>query len=156
MRISLQIQGAAELERMLQTLPDRVDRKVIRQAVRSAQKVVRTAEQASARSMVGGEMGDRIARSLQVRAPQRQQRGRYSLHVQLARDEEGFVHVTKAGRREYIPAAIEYGHMAGTTYVPAIPFGRTAAEQATASAMVTFTDALRTGLLREAIKGRQP
>jgi hypothetical protein len=154
MKTVLQLEGAAESERDLATLPDRIEKKVIRQAVRAAQKIMQSGLRASARSMVGGQMGGRIAAALQVRAPKRQRKGGYSLNVLIRSDDAFTGPGRRSGRKTYIPAAIEYGHITGGTYVPAIPFARTGADGCQAEVMRKFSDEMRIGILREAVKGR--
>ena len=155
MKMSLTIAGAQELERNLATLGQRVHKKVVRKAVREGQRPLLAATKANARSLVGGEMGATIAKHLQIRAPKRQRRrGSYSLLVQLRPGIDAFVHISQSGKRSYIPAAIEYGHMSGESYVPPIPFAREAAEATRNESMRRFTEEMRIGTLREAIKGR--
>ncbi len=175
MKVSFQIEGAAELERNLATLGQRLHRKVIRQAVRAAQKPVLDASKRNARSMVGGQMGELLAKSLVITAPKRQRPGSYALHVQhitlgAARRRKrkitirqgggrrltvrGLWHETQSGRRYYLPAVLEYGHVTGSTPVAAVPYRRQAAESTRNESIRLFSRALRTGLLREAMIAR--
>jgi len=170
MNMSFQIEGAKELEVKLRTLPARLEKKVIRQAVRKGHALMLRQAKANALSIVGGNMGKLISRNLILRATKKQKRGSYRMGVWIradrddlfARRSEGFGNlrigevVALGGQEErhYIPAAIEYGHMAGDTYVPPISFARSAAESTRNERMRILTDALRTGLLREAIKAR--
>ena len=152
MKITFDIHGDKELMAKLDSLPRKMEKKVIRSAVRVTQKVMVPVAKANARSMVGGAMGDLIARNIQVRAARKQRRGSYVVNVQIKKGIEGLRSPT--GRQHYIPAAIEYGHMAGPTYVPPIPFKRAAAESTANERMRVFREQLRIGLLREAIKNR--
>jgi len=165
MKIAFQIEGAAELERNLATLPDRIARNVTRRAVREAQRIMLRAGQAGARSLpraqqrlfARGEedlsMSELMARSLTIAAPRRQIAHSYSLHVQFAKDVPEFLHTSKrTGRTTYIPAAIEYGHGA-TPEAAARPFMRQAAAGCQAQVIQKLSDELRIGLLRESIKG---
>ena len=154
MKCSVVIEGGKELESNLATLGRRINKKVIRGAVRDGQRPMLSAAKANAGSMIGGEMGKKIAKALQLRAPKRQKPGTYSLHVQLKSGIEAFVQTAKGGKRHYIPAAIELGHMAGDTYVPPIPYLRNAAESTRDETIRRFVAELRKGMLREAIKGR--
>lgn len=150
MKVSVVIEGAQELQTMLETLESKLARKVIRQGVRDGQRATLDAVRANARSMVGGQMGELLARHAKIRAPRRQHRGAYTLHVQFDRDVPEFIHNSRAGKRSYIPAAIEYGHITGGTYVMPIPFGRTACGATQEEVIRRFTAKLKAGLLREA------
>lgn len=160
MKITFQIDGAKELMDNLSTLGLRVQRKVVRQAVRAAQKPMQAAGRSAARALGsevdsdGVDMSELLAQHIVIAVPRKQQAGSYSLHVQMRAGVSEFVHVSKAGRRTYIPAAIEYGHMSGTTYVPAIPFLRQAAEATVNERIRVLTEELRKGILREAIQAR--
>jgi hypothetical protein len=160
MKISFQIEGAKELMANLSTLGLHIQKNVVRQAIRAAQKPMQTNSRASARGLGsehdedGVDMSELLARNIVIAAPKRQQPGSYSLHVQMRRNVPEFVHKSKAGLETYIPAAIEYGHMAGDTYVPAIPFLRHAAEATVNERIRVLTNEMRKGILREAIKAR--
>ena len=95
---------------MLQ-LETKASKKIIRKAVRDTAKVVQKEMKTNAKSIVGGMMGRLIARHIKVRAQKKQKRGSFGVNVWIdpkANDE--FVHITKDGRRHYIPTAIEWGH----------------------------------------------
>jgi hypothetical protein len=118
------------------------------------------------------DMSALMARALVIRAPKKQERGSYSLHVQFHKSyNEDFVHYAKGSHtkvtytktsrkigkevgRTYIPAAIEFGHMSGGTYVPGLKFMRSAAESTRSESFRRVLNELRRGLLREAIKAR--
>lgn len=103
--------GAQELERKLKNLPTKVAKKAVRQAVRAGGKPTLAQAKANASALVGGTMGGLIAANLVLRAQRRQRRGSYGVNVMMRpKRDELFVHTSKAGRRTYIPAAIEYGH----------------------------------------------
>ena len=147
--ISMQLEGGKELERKLQALGTKVGRKVVRKAVRNAQKPVITAMKANARNMVGGHMGGVIAANVVVRAQKKQRRGSYTIDVRLKSESEGapaeFVHITKEGKRHFIPAAIEFGHGPGKEQV-AIPFGRSAADSTRAETLRILAAELKKGI----------
>jgi len=160
MRITFSIQGGEQLAANLATLGLRVQKTVVRQAIRAAQKPMQTAARSAARGLGsehdsdGVDMSELLAKNIVIAAAKKQRPGTYSLHVQMRRDVPEFVHKSKAGRETYIPAAIEYGHMAGNTYVSAIPFLRRAAEATVDERIRVLTDKMRAGILREVIKGR--
>jgi len=175
MKITFVIEGGKELDANLMTLGKRVHDKVIRRSVREGQKPMLDACKRSALSIVGGEMGSLLAKTLVIKTPRKQYPGKYSLNVQhisisAARKRKrkitikqsggkkltvsGLWYTSKSGRKTYIPAAIEYGHMSGGTFVPPMPYMRQAAEATQNESMRIFADELRKGLLREAIVAR--
>jgi len=147
--ISIQLEGGKELERKLAALETKVAKKVVRKAVRAAQKPILTAIKANARSMVGGHMGGLIASSVVLRAQKKQRRGSYAMNVRLKSESEGapaeFVHITKEGKRHFIPAAVEFGHGPGKEQV-AIPFGRSAADSTRAETLRILAGELKKGI----------
>lgn len=177
MKMTIVIEGAKELEANLATLPQRIERKVIRQAVRDGQRPMLAAAKSNAAALGKGiehhgrDMSALLAKNIVIKAPRKQKKGSYALHVQMRAGVDEFVYYrqgshtkvtyTKSERkigktvgRTYIPAAIELGHFSGDTYVPPVPFMRPAAEATQGETIRRFTDTLRTGLLREAIVGR--
>lgn len=183
MRIGFVIEGAAELDRNLATLGSRIERSVIRRAVREAQQPMLKAAQANARALHRGSgglfaageddlsMSELLARNIVIAAPKRQIRHSYSLHVQMRRDVPEFVHAAKGARSivgfnrdgsvrrgrtigvTYIPAAIEYGH-GSSKEKAARPFMRPAADSTRNEVMARLARELGNGILREAIRGR--
>lgn len=167
----MEIQGAAELMRKLNALPAKVGKKVVRQSLRQGAKVVQAAAKANALSIIGGDMGSKIAKSIGVRAKTakwRRKYGAYGIFVGVdpsARIPE-FVYFTKGsafslethkqaiGRRHFIPNAIEYGHAfpgkGGGKHppkdVPARPFMRKAYEMAGSRANQTSMQAMKDGI----------
>ena len=144
--------GAKELERKLSMLPINVAKKHVRTAVREGAKIIQAEEHAMAMSMVGGEMGGMIANALKVRAARTKRRGSYGVNVIIDPNKNDvFVDVSKSGVRNYIPAAIEYGHItASGGRVAAIPFGRTAFDNKKTSASAAIERDLLRGIEIEA------
>ena len=172
MKVTFDIRGNKELMANLATLPQKMEKKVIGQAVRATQKIMVPVVQSNARSMLAAskypdsvDMSEMIANNIVIRAPKKQRRGLYTLMVMMKPKVGEFLYYPSGsssslstkkttGRRTYIPAAIEYGHMAGGTYVPPVPFMRSAAESTANNRMRMFTNLLRSGLLRNAIVRR--
>ncbi len=132
MRITLDIQGAAELDRKLAALPLKVARRVVPKAVRSAQKITLNAMRTMALALPisikrAGAMKAAIAAAMQIRVPARQRAGSYALHVRLANNPLFFYTSKRTGKTSYIPAAIEYGHGASKEEA-ARPYARPAAD----------------------------
>jgi len=123
------LEGGVELERKLLLLERKVGKRVVKKAVRAALKPMLTGSKANARSMIGGGMGSLIAKNIQLRAFKKQRKGSYGMSVKIKPDVEEFVYNSKDGKRSFIPAAIEYGHVSrGGGQVAAMPFMRQAAE----------------------------
>ncbi len=124
--ISIRLEGADILERKLKALEAKTAKKIVRKAVRAGAKPVLQAAKANAANMVGGTMGRLIKKNIKIRAFRKQRRGSFGVGIQTAPDVPEFIHINKGdGKRQYIPAAIEYGH----DNVPAIPFMRKAADE---------------------------
>jgi hypothetical protein len=147
--ISIQLEGGKELERKLKALETKVAKKVVRKAVRNALKPALAATKTNARSMVGGHMGGLIASNIVLRARKKQRRGSYAMDVRLKSESEGapaeFIHTTKKGERQNIPAAIEFGHGPGKEQV-AIPFARSAADSTKAETLRIVTAEIKKGI----------
>jgi hypothetical protein len=109
------------LENKLLQLERKVGRKIVRKALRNAQKaMIPTIKGYLAGISKGGGMAQKIAKALTVRAQKRNPRGTYSVHVTIKPD-PSFISYPKgsfsslgtgktSGKRSYIPAAIEFGH----------------------------------------------
>lgn len=148
---SIDIRGLKELDRKLRSLDKRVKRKLVRTAVKKGAGVIRDRAQSNAVSMVGGEMGSLIAKNLKVKVFRKQKRGSYGVAVRTKSNEVGFIWITQDGTREFIPAAIEFGHFGGwqqdsPTFVPAIPFVRTAFDSKVKASERTIARVLGLGL----------
>lgn len=116
---SMTLDGGKELQAALDRLEKKTGNKIVRTALRDSQKIMLMSAKASANSVVGGNMGNRIAKALQVRVGKRKIRGSYLFNVSLKNDPEFFsgAKTDRKGVRTkkkiyYIPAAIEYGHTA--------------------------------------------
>lgn len=138
--IDVVLEGGKELERKLLALEKKTAKKVVRKAVREGLKPTHKAAKSNAKTMVGGNMGGLISKALVLRAFKKQKRGSYAMTVRTRSEKEGgpkeFVHITKDGKRQFIPAAIEWGHAkpgrggkkGAPKDVPAIPFMRNASD----------------------------
>ena len=147
---TINIRGMKELDRKLQALVVRVKRKLVRNAVKKGAGVIKNQAMSNASSMVGGEMGALISKNLTVKVFKRQKRGSFGVGVR-PKNHIGFIHITQHGTREYIPAAIEFGHFGGwqqenPSFVPAIPFFRTAFDSKVRAAERTIARILGLGL----------
>jgi len=87
--ISIQLEGGIELEKKLMALETKISKNVVQTAVRKAQNPMLSAAKSNARSMVGGEMGDKIAENLKILAPEKgQKKGTYELSVRFKKSSE--------------------------------------------------------------------
>lgn len=103
------IEGLVGLNRALDNLEVKVQKKVLRTALRSGAKGILRAVRAAAYLMVGGQMGALLAQSLYVGAKQRGRKfraKRIQMGVYLA-EQAAF---REPGGKYYIPAHIEMGH----------------------------------------------
>ena len=128
---SIDIRGLKELDQKMKSLDIRVTKKVVRIAVKRGANIILQQSKSNAVSMVGGDMGNLIAKNLVARVFKKRRRGSYGVAVRLKSGGMGLIWITQDGTREYIPAAIEFGHEGGwqqenPTFVPAIPFMRAA------------------------------
>ena len=130
--ISMKVEGGKALDRKLRKLGTKTGKKVARKATRAGAKVFQAAIKQNANSMVGGDMGSKIAGAVVVRAL-KVRRGQVGARALIdPKKNEQFFHVNKEGTRQHIPTAIEYGHAwpgrggKGIVDVAAIPFARQA------------------------------
>ncbi|MCP4567637.1 MAG: hypothetical protein GY841_08665 [FCB group bacterium] len=114
MDITIKFDGIDEIERKLTAIADVKKAKTIaRRGVRAGGKDHILPEvKKNAQSMVGGKTGARLRVASELKPwPAKYQKGGYGMGVQLDADfNEPFLHITKDGKRYYIPFAIEYGH----------------------------------------------
>ncbi len=132
---------------MLLKLEKTTGRKIVRGALRKGSKVIQTAAKENARTMVGGEMGALIAKNIVVRALKKCRRGSFVINVQIRAVDE-FMHVTRTGKRYFIPAAIEAGH----DNVAPVPFMRNAHAVHEHSARQVVVSEINKGIERQARK----
>jgi len=134
MNMGMTIQGTKELQAMLHKLETKEVRRVARTETRDGlKKTMLPAVASNAKSMVGGKIGNEIAKNLTVRAMTKMHRGSYG-HKVIIKPTDAFVYESYAGVRSYIPNAIEYGHAApndagGTKIAEPIKFQRQAYEE---------------------------
>jgi hypothetical protein len=149
-RFDIRVLGDKALSKALRQLPDKVERRVLRTAMRSAFKT--TLERA--RSLVPVQSGA-LKRSLKLRA-RRGGRRRIAFAVfSGGRGELGLPERTKAGRtRGYYPAAIEFGWSAGDRPVPERPWLRSALRESEAQVLEKLRRELWSGIQKLAAEAR--
>ena len=129
----IDVQGLDLVEDVLSQLEQNVARKIVRDGVKAGADILRQSASASARGLVGGEMGDALSAAIQVFPWTKQSRGSFGVSIGITSEsgwDRMFVYIAKfwsryKDRRSYIPTAIEYGHLSpANRHVPAIPFMR--------------------------------
>jgi len=120
--IKMQIQNAQAVQNAMNAFEKKISKKIVKQGVKAAWTPLLKRAKANARALDSGKtkqkksqrMGHRIAVALVLQAFKRQRPGQYGMHVRINPKKAGqFVVVSpKTGNRNYIPAAIEYGHAA--------------------------------------------
>lgn len=108
--IKMQVKNAQAVQNALNAFEKKIAKKIVRTGVRASWTPLLKRAKENARSKVGGDMGKLIARSLQLRAFKKQKRSQYGMLVRIKKGVDEFVVVSKSGQRNFIPAAIEYGH----------------------------------------------
>jgi HK97 gp10 family phage protein len=157
----MQLEGFEKLDRQLNTLPKKVAKKIVRTATRKAAKVTLNKVKSNAKTMVGGNMGGLLSKYAKIIVFKHQRRGSYGLQIGMKPDVPQFDYwpvgassslTTRrtTGKKSYIPAAIEYGH----DNARPIPFIRSAFETTKAKAVQTLGRELKSGIEKEAIRGR--
>jgi hypothetical protein len=123
-RFAMMIEGAEELKAKLESLRLSEQRGVFTKALRVSQKLMQKMAKVFVMNMVGGTMGKSIAENIILRKFKK--RRKYSAGVNVftapawmaastpgtTDDPTAPIYISKStGRRQYIPAAIEYGHV---------------------------------------------
>ena len=162
--LDISLTGGKELEAKLKELETKVSQKIVRQAVRKAQKHLLNATKTYLAVISrGGGMAQKIAKALQIKVP-KQETGGYQLDIWIRPNPEfvyyrrGSHSVYKTGRhgerfagktvgRSYIPAAIEYGHGKNKKQ-SARPFMRPAADTTVAARINILNKELRVGIAK--------
>lgn len=128
------VKGAKGLERKLNMLDKKESRKIVRKAAREAHKIALKQGRALAKSMIGGETGNEIAKALKLRTLKTKDKSSYTVTFNIDPNRaEDFTYYSQDGKRTFIPAAIEYGHSGNTgsnkKVAKPIPYLRKASEQ---------------------------
>lgn len=116
------LEGGKELNAKLLKMERKVAKQVVKKAVRAATKPMIAAGRSNARGMIGGTMGALIAKNIKAIVFKFQRSGSWGMQVGMKPDVPEFEDFTAEGKKNYIPAAIEYGH----DEAAAIPFIRKA------------------------------
>ena len=105
----LKLEGFREFDAKLKRLVPKVAKKIVRQATKAAAKNTLKRVKENAKSMIGGEMGDLIARNAKVFVFKHQRRGSWGVQIGMDPREKRFIHISTVGKRSYIPSAMSMG-----------------------------------------------
>ena len=137
-RFDISLLGDAELARKLHALPEKVERKVIRQAIRKGGQPILRDAKANANKLTGA-----MAKNIKLRAMKRK-RGRIGVRIQTGtRLEMGI----SADEGYYYPAIVEFGDGATRR---AFRFMRRALDSNQHASMTVMRDEIAKGIEREA------
>lgn len=110
--VSVNLQGGAALQAKLTGIKQATVTRIMKKAVTFGFAPTLTAAKVNALTMVGNKMGDLLAKFLTVVPFKKRRKGQIGYHLVIDRaGNQYFVDTTKKGERQYIPAAIEYGHV---------------------------------------------
>lgn len=129
----LEIQGVEYIIKRLHKLEVKEVAKIARSNTRKGNKEIMEEVRQNVSLMVGGDMAQKIADNLTIRAMVKMHKGDYGTKI-IIKPNDIFVHESKnTGKRSYIPNAIEYGHAApydfgGVKIAAPRPFQRKAYE----------------------------
>ena len=125
--VTMTLKGGKQVEAALLQIAQKTGKKVVRKAVRAGAKPISKQAKMNAKSLIGGTMGGKIARAMTIRAQRKQRPGAFAVNVLInPKKADQFVSYTagsqssiatgkfikSSGKRYFIPAAIEYGHVA--------------------------------------------
>jgi len=156
--ISVRLEGMKELEAKLLQLERKVSKKIVRSAVRKAQKaLIPTIKGYLEGISTGGGMAQKISKALTVRAAKRNRKGSYAVHVTLNPDpsflsypqgsSSNLATRQTSGKRSYAPAAIELGHGKNKEQA-ARPYMRPAADATVNQRIRILTKEVATGIAK--------
>lgn len=144
-RFDINISGDKELEMLFKSLPEKIENKVLRQALRKAARPVLASAKAKLKGIrVTGHTTDPIIKGLKIRALKRR-KGRIGVQVQTPTREE----LGLGDSKWYPPAHIELG----TKRTPAIPYLRNSLRENAANATELIAQELRAAIERETKRG---
>lgn len=138
------VTGIKRIDRMLKMLPMKVQKKIIRPAIRDGLKLVKSEMEMQVPVDTG-----LTKENIKIQAVKKRKVGRIAMLVQVSAKAAGLVKTTKAGKRYFYPAVVEYGDK----NTPANPFARRAYTGAGPSATSLTQQRILDGVNREAVKG---
>lgn len=141
--VDISLLGDKKLEKQLRKLPNRVEKKVVRQALRAGAKPILAAAKANVATMTAPQTG-RLAKGLQLRAIRRS-RGRMGYRVATKPRE---FYGIEPDDKWFYPAVVEYGHPKAA----ARPFLRSAFDSHERSSFAIVKREIGVGVEREAKK----
>jgi hypothetical protein len=160
MTIRLETKGFEIFDAKLSRLENKVAKKIVKDATRGAAKNTLKKVKANAKSMVGGNMGNLLAKHAKIIVFKHQRRGSWGVQIGMKSGVPQFDYYPvgassslrgrrATGKKSYIPAAIEYGHGNARP----IPFIRSAWAVTKKGDIVIMGRLLKKGIEREARRG---
>lgn len=147
--IAMNTKGFELFDAKLKALPTKVGKKIVRTATRAGAKNTLKEVKSNAKSLIGGEMGTLIAKHAKIIVFKHQRRGSFGVQIGMKAGVPEFTDYSKVGRRNYIPAAIEFGHGNARP----IPFIRSAWDKTKRQDIRIMGKQLKIGIEREAKRG---
>jgi hypothetical protein len=145
-KTTIVLEGAEQLQAKLTVLPEKVQRRAVRESVRSAMQIYLGAAKRNAQGLVEGKMGALLASALYLKASKRTRKAYYGMLCLFHTGRQqsgGLVWTSKKGKRSFIPAAIEYGHGRHKAQA-ALPFMRQSFDQTKNPMLATLSSELGT------------
>ena len=157
--VTLQTTGLELLDAKLMRLETKVAKKIVKDATRAGAKVTLKQVKSNAKSMVGGNMGNLLAKHAKIIVFKHQRRGSWGVQIGMKSGVPEFDYWPvgsssslsgrrATGKKSYIPSAIEYGH----DNARPIPFIRSAWAATKNRATKVMARELRQGIEREGKK----
>jgi HK97 gp10 family phage protein len=154
------LSGFEGLDRKLKALGDKIGKDITRKATRAAANNTLKQVKANAKSMIGGNMGGLIAKHAKVIVFKHQRKGSYGVQIGMKANVPQFdywpvgsssnlANRKSAGKKSYIPAAIEYGHGNARP----IPYIRAAWNATKRRDVKIMRNLMKLGIEREARRG---
>lgn len=132
--VNVQVQGVKEFSAMLDRLEKKTITKIAKSICKQSMKPMLAAAKSNALALRGGEISTLLSKKLKIYIIKKRnlRTGHFGSKITFQPKVAEFVSVSKSGRLNYIPHAIEYGHAApgaggsGSKDVAAKPFIRPA------------------------------
>lgn len=153
--VSFKITGAKELQKKLRELGPKIEKKVMRQALRAGAKII----QAEAKKLAPVDSGE-LRAGIKVRAVKKRKPGQVRIRVSTGEDDAFYGFFVEYGYMKQETRRLPDGKIIslkrgqGTpTFVPPRPFVRPAFETKKEEATKAITAAIAAGIEREASRG---
>lgn len=133
------VTGIKQIDRKLRTLEPRVQKKVVRQAIRKGLKLIQSDVKANAPVKYGITKAN-----VQTRAVKKRQRGNIEIEVKIGGNDDRLYKIQADGTKVFYPAIVEYKHD---------PFMRRSFDNKGEAARQVTLQALMQGIMKEVRAG---